>query len=369
MLANLFTGEAHHVELILIFIEVEHIAHVDRTSVDGGIELERSVEGNVSLGDFELQVEDEIIEGAASEERFTAVDGVLESTNLLAHILVDFCNLRLESLHEFLVNRTFCHIGKASYHFLVSHYILLLTVHLLLVEGQSNLCISYGEGVIGRVETNNRLAFHIGNSLVASGVVMAKEYYVETWHFLCNSERSILFIFRGNDSTVLTTMEDADYHVRLLVLLDVLHPFPGTGHHVLEMETAPEILCQPVRNGWSQQAEHGNLHTLAVQDDVRLDVRLASLGVDDVGSQNRAVQLLDPFVVNRMTGLNIMVTERLCIILHIVDHIRSHVASLGVHIIIIVAGGLSLQNVAILQEDNIVLIRLSKVVDVGRNSS
>ena len=102
MCMNLFTGEAHHVELILIFIEVEHIAHVDRTSVDGGIELERSVEGNVSLGHFELQVEDEIIEGAASEERFTAVDGVLESTNLLAHILVDFCNLRLESLHEFL---------------------------------------------------------------------------------------------------------------------------------------------------------------------------------------------------------------------------------------------------------------------------
>ncbi len=52
MLADFLAGEAHHVELVLIFIEVEHVANVDRSRLDGGIELQRSVEGNVSLGDL-----------------------------------------------------------------------------------------------------------------------------------------------------------------------------------------------------------------------------------------------------------------------------------------------------------------------------
>ena len=159
-------------------------------------------------------------------------------------------------------------------------------------------------------------------------------------------------------------MEDANHHVWLLVLLDMFHPFAGAGHHVLEMETAPEILCQPVRNSWSQHAEHGNLHTLAVQDNVWLDIRLASLSINDVGAQNWAVQLLDPLVVDCMAGLYIVITERLCIIFHVVDYIRSHVACLGVHIIIIIAGRLSLQNVSIFQEDYIVLIPLTEVVYV-----
>ena len=80
------------------------------------------------------------------------MDGVLESTNLLAYILVDFCNLRLESLHEILIDRTFCHIGKGSFYFLVSHHVLFLAVHLLLLEDQGNFYISYGEGVVGRYD-------------------------------------------------------------------------------------------------------------------------------------------------------------------------------------------------------------------------
>lgn len=80
MLANFLAGEAHHVELVLIFIEVEHVAYADRTRLDGGVELQWGVEGDVGLGDVELQVEDEIIERATAKERLAAVDGVLECT-------------------------------------------------------------------------------------------------------------------------------------------------------------------------------------------------------------------------------------------------------------------------------------------------
>ncbi len=40
MLPDFLAGEAHHVELVLIFIEVEHVAYVDRTRLDGGVELQ-----------------------------------------------------------------------------------------------------------------------------------------------------------------------------------------------------------------------------------------------------------------------------------------------------------------------------------------
>ncbi len=68
MLSDFFAGQAHYVELVLIFIEIEHVAHVDRSRFEGRVELKGSVEGNVGICNLQLQVEDEIIEGAAAEE-------------------------------------------------------------------------------------------------------------------------------------------------------------------------------------------------------------------------------------------------------------------------------------------------------------
>lgn len=86
--AYLLACEAHYVELVLVFVELEHIAHADRACLYGGVELQRSIEGNVGMGNLQLQIEDEVVEGAASEVGVAAVDGVLECANLLAYILV-----------------------------------------------------------------------------------------------------------------------------------------------------------------------------------------------------------------------------------------------------------------------------------------
>ena len=69
-----------------------------------------------------------------------------------------------------------------------------------------------------------------------------------------------------------------------------------------------------------------------------------------------------------MTRFNIMISKHLRIILHVVYHIGSHVSSLCVYIIIIIAGRLSLQNIAILQEDEVILVVFSQIIDVGRNA-
>ena len=212
------------------------------------------------------------------------MDGVLECAYLLAHKLVDFGYLRLERLHEVFVDRTFCHIRKTASHLLVCHYVLLLAIHLLFIQGERYLGISHVEGVIGRVEADHRLALNIGDGLAAAGVVVTEEHHVETWHFFCYTQGGILLVFRGDNATILTAVENANHHVGLLRFLDVLHPLSGAGYHVFKLKSAPEILCQPVRNSWCQHAEHGNLHTLSVQDDIRLHVGLAGLGVDDVGT-------------------------------------------------------------------------------------
>ena len=52
MLADLLTCKAHHVELILIFIEIEHVPNVDRSRLDGRIKLEGRIEGNISIRDL-----------------------------------------------------------------------------------------------------------------------------------------------------------------------------------------------------------------------------------------------------------------------------------------------------------------------------
>ena len=67
-----------------------------------------------------------------------------------------------------------------------------------------------------------------------------------------------------------------------------------------------------------------------------------------------------------MTRFNIMISKYLRIILQVVYDIGSHVSCLSIYIIIIIAGRLTLQNIAILQEDEVILIIFSQIVYVGR---
>ena len=82
MLSDFFARHAHYVELVLIFIEIEHVAHVDWAGFQNRVELKGSVERNVGFCYLQLEVEDEIVESRTAEELVAAVDGSLEVANL-----------------------------------------------------------------------------------------------------------------------------------------------------------------------------------------------------------------------------------------------------------------------------------------------
>ena len=368
MLSDFFARHAHYVELVLIFIEIEHVAHTDWTGFQNRVELKRSVKRNVGFCHLQLEVEDEIVEGRTAEELVAAVDGSLEVANLLAHIFLYFRNLRLESLHEILVDRTICHIHNLACHLFVSYHQLLLSVHLFLVEGEGYFSISHANGVVGRIQANHLLSISIGYGFVVARMVVPEENEVEARHFFCHLDRGVFIIFGSLNASVFSAVEEADDNIRLFILLEILHPFAGVCYHIFKFQSAPEILREPVWNGRSNHSQDCHLHALAVQNEIRLNVWLACRSADDVGTKNWAIEFFYPFVVNWMTRFNIMIAKHLRIILHVVYHIGSHVSSLCVYIIIIIAGRLSLQNIAILQEDEVILVVFSQIIDVGRNA-
>ena len=368
MLSDFFARHAHYVELVLVFIEIEHVAHVDWAGFQNRVELKGSVERNVGFCNLQLEVEDEIVEGRTAEELVAAIDGSFEVTNLLAHIFLYFRNLRFESLHEILIDRTICHIYNLACHLFVSYHHLLLSVHLFFVECEGNFCICHANGVVGRIQTNHLLSVCVGYGFVVARMVVAEENQVEARHFFCHLDRGVFIIFGSLDTSVFSAMEKADDDIRFLILLKKFHPFAGVCYHVLKFQSAPEILREPVWNGRSNHSQNSHLHALAIQDKIRLNVWLACRSADDVGTQDWAVEFFYPFVVNRMTRFNIMISKYLRIILQVVYHIGSHVSCLSIYIIIIIAGRLALQNIAILQEDEVILVIFSQIVYVGRNA-
>ena len=64
-----------------------------------------------------------------------------------------------------------------------------------------------------------------------------------------------------------------------------------------------------------------------------------------------------------------MVAEGFGIVFHVIEYVRSHVACLGIDVVVIVAGGLSLQQVAIVEQDESVVVFLSQRVDIRLHPS
>ena len=153
MLADFLTREAHHVELVLELIEVEHVADKDRSLVDGGIEGERSIERDVGARDLQLQVQDEVVECRVAKEAVAGVDAVLEHTNLTIHEVVDFLNLWLEMCHECFVDGLIDNIDEVALDVFRDNF--------ALSQRYLHLCICNRDGIVGGIETGDGLAFTV----------------------------------------------------------------------------------------------------------------------------------------------------------------------------------------------------------------
>ena len=69
-----------------------------------------------------------------------------------------------------------------------------------------------------------------------------------------------------------------------------------------------------------------------------------------------------------MSCFHIVVAKGLGVVFHVVDHVGSHVGRLGVYIVEIVARGLSLQDIAIVNEDDVVTIFFTQTFHVSAHT-
>ena len=170
--------------------------------------------------------------------------------------------------------------------------------------------------VVGRVQADYLLALAVLHHRLVRPVVVSEEYDVKSRHLLGHPSRGVLRIVLRHDAAVPSRVEEADDHVRMLPILHLLDGSPCRGHHVVEAQSAPQILLQPTGDGWRDHADDRHLHlAVLAQHAIGQGVGLSRLRVDDVGSQNWRVALPDPFVIDPVARLHVVVAQRLCVIL------------------------------------------------------
>ena len=196
-------------------------------------------------------------------------------------------------------------------------------------------------------------------------MVVSEEYDIEAWHLSGHRSSRVLLIFLSDDAPVLARVEQAEYQVRALLLLDILHPFPGTAYHLLKLDSLPYRLVQPVRDSGCQHSDHADLHPVLIVHGVRLQSRIDVLGVGlavlgalfhDVRTEQRAAHLSDPLVIHLVAWLNVVVAHRLRVVAHIVDHAGREVLVVGHHVVRPIHAGLSLHDVAVVYQQQVVAI-------------
>ena len=130
--AYLLAGEEHDVDLVLVFVEVEHIAHEDISLTNDGVEGERCVERYVCPRNLQLQVVDQVAEGAVAKIAIAHIDGSFETSDTAVDIVVHAVDVCLEKLHVRFVDRHVCHTDELTRHLFVDH---LSVFHLQLYVG------------------------------------------------------------------------------------------------------------------------------------------------------------------------------------------------------------------------------------------
>ena len=130
-------------------------------------------------------------------------------------------------------------------------------------------------------------------------------------------------------------------------------------------------------NGWREHTEDDDLHTFDIVNGVGLQTAVNScrtavqqrgIGLvlpDDVGPQKRAPHLTYPLVVDLMPGLYVVVSDGLGIVLHVVHNRCGKVLVLRHDVVRPVDTRLALQNVAVVDEQQVVAVLLTLLLDIG----
>jgi len=199
-------------------------------------------------------------------------------------------------------------------------------------------------------------------------MVMSHENHVKPWYVFSHFGR---FIFNGIVQTVSfrSRMEQTNQNVRMFLFLDFLYPFFRTSPHAFKTQPAPQLFGQPGRYGRSNHAEDGNLHPVPFHHLIRLQIRTTCLNIDNVGTQHRKLTLFHPTVVHGVPSFHIVVTHVAHIVTHIVQHGGAYMHRGSIHIIIVIGHRLSLKNITVIHQDDILPVLFPLLLHVGRHTS
>jgi hypothetical protein len=189
-----------------------------------------------------------------------------------------------------------------------------------------------------------------------SGVVVAKEHEVEARYFAGYLQRGVFRIVGRGDAPLAARMEKSDKEVDFFFLAQRLRPLACGGEHVVESQSAPQPLRQPIGYGGCYQSEDADFHAVALDNGIRFEIGFPGGKVDDVGPQRGAVQLGNPFVIDLVPGLHVVVADALRVVSQIVYHLGPDVVTERVEIVGVVRNRLSLQDVTVLEQDEVLAV-------------
>ena len=129
--------------------------------------------------------------------------------------------------------------------------------------------------------------------------------------------------------------------------------------HFFKAHALPQVLGKPIGDCRCKKSQNCNLYSVLAYHLVRAQIGLAVVGSYYVCTKYRAFYLVYPLVIYRMSGLHIMISYGLCIVAKIVYDLCRNVCNVILHIVEVVARGLSLQYVAVIQHDEVVSVFFS----------
>ena len=349
--------EVHGVEHVLVLVEVEHVADVDVAIADLGIVGQRRSHGDVGTGDGELQRVDEVDKSRGAEVGIAGGDGLRHRAYAPRHEAVDGGILPCEACHE-----VGTHVEVVDGRDLSAD---VLRCHAAVADGACNPDIGNGVCGVGGVEHQYGVARRCGCPHVGAHVVVAAQDDVEARDTLCHLHGSVFAVLAAQPLCLGAGVEQAYHDVGLLLVEQYGHPAACGLLHVVEAQSLPQVGAEPHGDGGGYHAENGHAHAVALEDGVGLEVRLAGGGVDDVGTEHGIAAVGGPAVEDAAAGLHVVVAHVACHAAHEVEHVGGNVYRRGVDEVVVVCRRLSLQDVAVVDQEEVVAILLPELPHVG----
>ena len=217
--------------------------------------------------------------------------------------------------------------------------------------GDFGLCQCFGVGAGVEYECASALGVHHG--AVGDAVVVSAEYDVESRHAACDglchalAEGSVAFGIPHSG------MEKPYHHVGFVA--QPWHIAVGNVLDGLEFHALPQVLRHPLRYAGGDHSEHCHAYAVAFDDGIGQEVGAAVVAAYGVCAEHGHPALPCPPVVDVVSGLDVVVSDGDGVVAHMVEHVGAEVCGGGVDEVVVVCRGLSLQDVAVVEQDDAVV--------------